>query len=208
MRGYPFCRYFDDLSLKNMIKKIDARKLMKNMRSKLDESFIKSASLTISKIAYGYAMSNSFKKAAIYMSIKNEARIEYLIDLNTRKDLEIFLPSCKKENCMNFYKFEDLCSMRRDSFGILCPENGYKIDEKEIDVFFVPGLAFDASGNRVGYGRGCYDKILMNADKSYFVGICYDFQLIKNNVLESHAGDVAMDFIITECEIFKVVSSL
>ncbi len=171
---------------------------MTNKRNQLDEFFIKSTSLKIAEIAIGYIMGNSFKNIAIYMSIKNEVRIQYIIDLNKGKKFDIFLPVCKKEDYICFNKLEDINSMQKDYFGIFCPKNDYTIDEKEIDVFFIPGLAFDTFGNRVGYGKGCFDRILKNAGKSFFVGVCYDFQLISGDILETDGNDIEMDFILTE----------
>ena len=171
---------------------------MRNKRDKLDEFFIKSAGLKIAEFAFGYITANSFKNIAIYMSIKNEARIEYIIDLNKDKKFDIYLPFCKKEDSICFNKLEDINSMRKDYFGISCPKNYNIIDEKEIDVFFIPGLAFDKLGNRVGYGKGCFDRILKNSGKSFFVGVCYDFQLISGDILETDGNDIRMDFILTE----------
>ncbi|MGC8554152.1 MAG: 5-formyltetrahydrofolate cyclo-ligase [Candidatus Acidulodesulfobacterium sp.] len=191
-----------------MINKKDARELMKNKRIELTEPFINSASLNIAKLAYDCIVLNLFKKIAIYMSIKKEVRIEYLIGLNKGEDMQLFMPVCENDGHMGFYKFESMESMKRDSFGIICPKNGHKIDEKDIDVFFVPGLAFDIYGNRVGYGKGCFDRSLKKTADSYFIGVCYDFQFIKNDVLESEPEDVKMNFIITENGIFKIDQAL
>ena len=181
-----------------MIKKSLARDLMKNKRDALDESFIKSASIDISKRAYGFITANYFKKTAIYMSIKNEVRIEYVIYFNKEKNIEIFLPVCKKEDYICFSKFNDMNSMHKDYYGIACPAGENAANEKDIEVFFIPGLAFDSFGNRVGYGKGCFDRILKKTDKSVLVGVCYDFQFISDDILESENNDIAMDFIITE----------
>ncbi len=179
---------------------------MRNKRDKLDEFFIKSAGLKIAEFAFDYIKANSFKNIAIYMSIKNEARIEYIIDFNKDKKFDIYLPFCKKEDRICFNKLEDINSMRKDYFGISCPKNDNTIDEKDIDVFFVPGLAFDKSGNRVGYGKGCFDRILKNLGKSFFIGVCYDFQLISGDILETDCNDIGMDFILTEKGMYEAAN--
>ena len=193
-----------------MIKKKDARKLMRNKRILLSESFINDSSLNISKIAYDYIVSNLFKKIAIYMSIKNEVRMEYLIDLNKSGDIHLFMPVCENDGSMGFYKFESIDCMKKDSLGILAPKSchEHEIDEKDIDVFFVPGLAFDICGNRVGYGKGYFDRSLKKAVNSYFIGVCYYFQFIKNDKLESEPEDIKMNFIITENGIFEIDRAL
>ncbi|MHB1660967.1 MAG: 5-formyltetrahydrofolate cyclo-ligase [bacterium] len=181
-----------------MIKKGIVRNLMLNKRNRLGESSIESMSLRIAEIAYDYITANSFKSIAIYMSIKSEVRMEYLMALNKEKRFDIFLPACKKEDYICFNKLEDINSMQKDYFGISCPKNDCVIDEKEIEVFFIPGLAFDTFGNRVGYGKGCFDRALKNAHQSSFVGVCYDFQLISDDILEADNNDVGMDYILTE----------
>jgi 5-formyltetrahydrofolate cyclo-ligase len=181
-----------------MVEKRAARNLMLGKRRSLSEILIKKYSLKIAQTAYDYVIANSFKNVAIYMSIRNEVRMEYLIELNKSKKFDIFLPVCQKEDNIYFNKLEDSDFMEKDYFGISCPKNGKTISEKEIEVFFIPGLAFDVFGNRVGYGKGCFDRILGNTGESVFVGVSYEFQVIYGDALESEASDVAMDFILTE----------
>ncbi len=84
----------------------------------------------------------------------------------------------------------------------LCPGEGYAIPEPvgklfedlgQIDLILVPGVAFDSSGNRLGRGKGYYDKILKQT-KAYKVGVCFDFQLLDKVPTEEH--DVKMDRVI------------
>lgn len=65
----------------------------------------------------------------------------------------------------------------------------------EIDVVIVPGIAFDKSGARIGFGKGCYDGFLVKT-KAIKTGFCYDFQLCEKIPTEEH--DIKMDCIITE----------
>ncbi|HEC25063.1 MAG TPA: 5-formyltetrahydrofolate cyclo-ligase [bacterium] len=187
-----------------MIKKNAIRNTMKDKRNRLSEPLIMTCSLEITKIAYDYIVVNSFKNAAIYMSIKNEVRIEYMVALNKGRAINIFLPVCKNYNDIYFNKIDDINCMQKDYFGISCPKNDCATAVKEIEVFFIPGLAFDMSGNRVGYGKGCYDGILTKAEESLFIGVCYEFQLIFNDVLEQNSHDIKMDYILTEKGMYKV----
>lgn len=63
----------------------------------------------------------------------------------------------------------------------------------KIDVILVPGVAFDAYGNRLGRGKGYYDKILKQTN-AYKIGVCFDFQFIENVPTEVH--DVKMDKVV------------
>ena len=181
-----------------MVQKNIARKMAIEKRNKLSEDEIKYFSLDIAANAYSFIKDNFFKNAAIYMSVKNEVRIEYIIELDTAKSINFYLPQYSKGNYMCFNKFENISSLEKDDYGILYPKGSSIIDIKEIDIFFVPGVAFDIYGNRVGYGKGCYDKVLCQAKNSLFIGVCYGFQLISDDELEFDGNDIKMHYLLTE----------
>ena len=67
---------------------------------------------------------------------------------------------------------------------------------EDIELVIVPGVAFDVSGNRIGYGRGCYDQFLPSlADSANTIGLAYDFQVFDH--LPHDYGDIRMDHILT-----------
>ena len=70
----------------------------------------------------------------------------------------------------------------------------------DIDVVIVPGIAFDTMGNRIGFGKGCYDKLLCKTN-AVRVGFCYELQICDEIQAEDY--DVKMDYIITEVGIKK-----
>lgn len=69
------------------------------------------------------------------------------------------------------------------------------IDVFEIDAFFCPGLAFDHYGNRLGRGRGFYDRLLEHAKSDALkIGICHPEQIVADTFSESH--DISMDEVV------------
>jgi 5-formyltetrahydrofolate cyclo-ligase len=66
----------------------------------------------------------------------------------------------------------------------------------------VPALAFDAAGNRVGYGDGYYDRFLATHPETISVGLAYDFQLIED--LPAEGYDVVLSYVITPSQILKI----
>ena len=86
------------------------------------------------------------------------------------------------------------------SYDILEPKKEYirKIIVDKIDLIIVPGVAFDLSGNRMGHGKGYYDKLLEKT-KAITVGLAFEFQLFENIPREPH--DKPVDIIITEKQI-------
>ena len=90
-------------------------------------------------------------------------------------------------------------SLKPGIFGIMEPiEQETTVDESEIDLIIVPGVAFDRQLNRMGRGKGYYDRLLstLQAPK---IGICFDFQL--QDTVPTESFDKKMDMIITEKEI-------
>ena len=86
---------------------------------------------------------------------------------------------------------------KKGKFGILVPDDsGVFVEGSEIDVVLVPGVAFDQIGNRVGYGKGYYDRWLSGKSVAK-IGIAFQAQVFQEfNDIESH--DIPMDFVVTE----------
>ena len=92
---------------------------------------------------------------------------------------------------------------RKGAFGIREPFATLDtIDPSVIDLAIIPGVMFDKNMNRLGFGRGFYDRYLFNLRSDCIkLGICYDFQVI--NIIPSEKWDIKMDLIITEKRYIK-----
>lgn len=89
----------------------------------------------------------------------------------------------------------DKSRLSTGAFLIEEPDGDDTVDVHEIELIVVPGVAYDRKGNRVGRGKGYYDRLLAES-KATKVGVGYDFQLVDEIDAEPH--DVAVDVIITE----------
>ena len=85
-----------------------------------------------------------------------------------------------------------------DSFGVLTPKD-YAVLEA-IDVAIIPLLLCDKRKNRVGYGKGFYDRFLLK-HPCLKIGVCYDFQVLEN--LTPNPWDIPLDIIVTPTKIIK-----
>ena len=92
------------------------------------------------------------------------------------------------------------------SFGIPEPDTDLPLVAiADIDVMLIPGVAFDVRGNRLGYGKGFYDRLLSStAGLPLLVGISFDETLYDELPAETH--DIKMDYIVTPVRIVKVVA--
>lgn len=103
---------------------------------------------------------------------------------------------------MQFRRVGHLGELVPGRYGIPEPK-GEVWEPQQADLIVVPGVAFDLSGRRIGYGKGFYDKTLHRLEGSgRLVAFCYEFQLVEEIVGEPH--DVTMDLIVTEEQVVRV----
>ena len=116
----------------------------------------------------------------------------------SKNNFTIVLPVIKSSNAMSFKSWAFKEPLYINKFGILEPENLNK--ELIPDLILVPLVAFDSGLNRIGYGKGYYDRSLEKISKikkkTIFLGIAYSFQ--KYNSIPINKHDFKLDYIFTE----------
>ena len=140
------------------------------------------------------------KKVTIagYYPSNYEVDILKFLEEAFKKNFKIALPVIKTKTSMNFKLWPFMDPLYVNNFGILEPENS----EKKIvpDLILVPLVAFDNQLNRIGYGKGYYDrslkKIKKNKKNSISLGIAYSFQKCSNVPVNKY--DFKLDYILTE----------
>ncbi len=139
---------------------------------------------------------------AIYYPIKSEISPLKLLKICKSLSMEICFPViCKNVNELIFSKFEDEKKLIKNKYGIYEP---IKINQIFPDIIFVPMLGFDRNLNRLGYGKGYYDRTIAKLRKSkkiFVIGLAYDNQMIQNMLTEDH--DEKMDIILTDKKIYR-----
>lgn len=96
---------------------------------------------------------------------------------------------------MDFYPVTSLSDFAEGSFHIMEPVGEAPLTEKE-PLVLVPGLGFDRKGNRMGYGKGFYDRYFARFPSCRKIGASFETQIIEEIPAEPH--DIFMDFIVTE----------
>mgnify|MGYP006078126873 CR=1 FL=1 len=142
------------------------------------------------------------KKKTIYLSLYYPANYEVnilkLFKLANLRNIKTLLPMIKNKNEMNFIEWKYLDVLKVNNFGMLDPF----LNSKSFipDFMLVPLLAFDQKNNRLGYGKGYYDKylnkFLKKKKKITTIGIAFLFQ--KYNKLPVSRSDIKLDYILTE----------
>jgi 5-formyltetrahydrofolate cyclo-ligase len=144
------------------------------------------------------------KSFGVYFAIKNEVEVKNLIDKLVSQKKEVHLPKFfEAEKAYFFGKFSGWNEIEAGYYGIMQPKSNKKADVKNIDVIFVPGVAFDKKGVRLGWGTGTYDQLLKGS-KAIKIGLAYDFQVADSLPYEEH--DIKVDMIVTEKRVVEVSS--
>ncbi|MBR4738980.1 MAG: 5-formyltetrahydrofolate cyclo-ligase [Bacteroidales bacterium] len=86
------------------------------------------------------------------------------------------------------------CMVAGEQFGIGEPSGPVWTALDEVELIVVPGVAFDTGGNRMGRGRGFYDRLLKSTPRAVKIGVAYGFQILDEIPVEPH--DVKMDIVI------------
>ena len=141
----------------------------------------------------------SIKTFSLYYPSNNEVNVLSLYQLIKKEKIKILLPIIKNKNQMNFVEWQYLDPLKVNEFGMLEP----CLTTKPLvpDFMLVPLLAFDSNNNRLGYGKGFYDRFLKNKKKITTIGVAFSFQ--EYNKLPVSNLDIKLNYILTEKGIKK-----
>lgn len=178
------------------------RKNYLDLRVNYDKNKIANYSDTISESFY--KLYKEYDIFLLYISNKGEVDLSLLFGLLFESGKRVYLPVVTGDD-LEFYLYEKSSQLKVDRFGIKVPitSNRFEI-ELEIErnsriVVGVPGIAFGLDYNRIGYGKGYYDRYLRTKSLVRSVGIAYDFQLL--DTLPADENDVKLNQIVTEIKI-------
>ncbi|WP_326911405.1 5-formyltetrahydrofolate cyclo-ligase [Sedimentibacter sp. MB31-C6] len=186
--------------------KRELRKKILNIRNNMNkEDVVEKSKIIMQKIinTEAYKKSNTI---FIYMDFKNEVITSFLINQMISENKSVMIPYTDVENIniipVEIHNLEQ--DLKRCSFGYLEPKKELitPVDLKIIDLIIVPGVVFDRKLNRIGFGKGYYDRILSKKrSDTKAIAIAYEFQVLNEIPHEEH--DIKMDMIVTEEKIYN-----
>jgi 5-formyltetrahydrofolate cyclo-ligase len=181
-----------------MITKKELRIAYKALRQQLSADQVAQKSLAIANGVLQLPIwNNQYFHIFLPIARHNEVDTEYLLHLLAGKDKEVVISKSDfTTREMTHFLLTDSTKIIGNPYGIPEPVNGLEVPVSKIDVVFVPLLAFDEAGNRVGYGKGFYDTFLAKCPvKTIKIGLSY-FEAVDawEDVFES---DVKLDYCIT-----------
>lgn len=139
-----------------------------------------------------------------YVSYDNEVYTHDMIKRGLHSGKNIVVPRSDTRNkTLILSKLERWEDLEEGCYGILEPKKIIKISPSEIDLVIVPGVGFDYNGNRLGHGKGYYDRFLQKTTAKT-IGLAFECQIVEN--IPTDKNDIAVDMIITEKRIINVKS--
>jgi len=138
----------------------------------------------------------------LYLPVRGEVDTSQIIEFLQSKNKRILLPVFdKKSGEYKISVYEVYADLESGPYAILQPVNIRTADIDQVEIALIPGVAFDTRGDRLGYGKGVYDRLL-GGFKGLKIGLAYDFQIVDKLPVEEH--DMKMDLVVTEKGIYRI----
>ncbi len=181
---------------KNMEKRKQIRSEMKARRNALSKEEREKASAAICEHLKKASWYDDTEMLLCYMPIGSEVDVGLFMEMALRDGKRIYIPRTEGDR-MTFYRFEGHSHLEKGNFGVLEPRISKDYYHPDWDgVVIVPGVAFSKKGERMGYGKGYYDRFLANSPHLYPVGVGFAVQIA--DTLHAHEMDVPMMELYTE----------
>lgn len=179
-----------------MIKK-DLRLTYTSRREKLSPDELIDSSISIANNLLQLPIWNK-NNYHLYLSISEKKEIDtsFILSILQGKDKNVILSKMLDSHTLQHYLLTDNTLIKKNKWNVPEPVDGIEIPAKSIDVVFIPLLAFDALGNRVGYGKGYYDKFLADCNENCLkVGL--SFFEAADTITDILATDIKLDYCVT-----------
>ena len=173
-----------------------ARKIFKKRRSELSHRAYSSLSEAITKSFISHFPINNNTSFHTFLSSheKREPDTYQIIKYAQLKGASIFVPFMQNHS-MKIAQLKPNTTLEQGEYNISQPEKATHITPKKIDMIVVPLLTYDIEGNRVGYGKGYYDRFLSRYPESTKIGLSL-FPPI-NKIVDIKSKDIKIDYCIS-----------
>ena len=142
------------------------------------------------------------RSVALYSATQNEVSTEEIFNDALVSGRKIFYPRTAADGSCEFIAVSSSADLGAGRFGIREPSGTARLSKDDCSALtiFVPAVAFDRVGNRLGRGKGWYDRMLAwQADKATVVGLGYEFQIVEEVPIST--WDKRVHYIVTEDQV-------
>jgi 5-formyltetrahydrofolate cyclo-ligase len=141
----------------------------------------------------------------LFLSIEEQKEVdtEFILQILAGKDKEIVVAKSNFKTLeMTHYLLTDNTKFQKNDYNIYEPVDGLEVPVSKIDVVFVPLLAYDKKGNRVGYGKGFYDKFLSKCRED-IIKIGLSFFEPEDAIAAVSQTDIRLDYCVTPMTVYN-----
>lgn len=157
------------------------------LRKEETEKDVKSMKITKEVLSF----CESYNVIGVYLSLADEVQTDELIKELKAQNKVVVFPKVVG-NDLIFYRSD---KFEVSKFGVREPMDGEDFSKDKIEVMIIPGVGFDIKRNRLGFGKGYYDRYLKDYQGKK-IGVCFSSQVVMNLPITSE--DIQMDILITD----------
>lgn len=171
------------------------RQRLLNQRQQLEVSVTARQSIAVQEYVLNSKVYTEAGSLALYISIRNEVCTDLVLQAALVSGKKVCCPRLEDGQIV----FVEVCSqddLQPGRYGVPEPQGQKIVLPESLDLILVPGVAFDSQGHRLGYGFGCYDRVLATCKNAEFIGLAYAFQVENRLPYEEH--DIRLDYLATE----------
>jgi 5-formyltetrahydrofolate cyclo-ligase len=173
---------------------------MRALRRTLDPAWIEAASAAVQARALALPVFAGAATVGCYLAASGEVQTGAVVEACRRAGKTVAVPAWREATGgYALARFDAEARMKAGAMGILEPESPGWVDR--VELFFAPGVAFDAEGGRLGHGAGHIDRMLAGIGAGLVtVGLAFDCQIVRR--VPMGRNDVRMDVVVTETRTF------
>lgn len=171
--------------------KKDLRQFIRMQKGQFSQTQLVELSVPIIKRLLAHPRIKQAQTILMYYSLDDEVNTHEVINELVGQGKNVLLPAVVDDTRMELREYHGPHDLESGFFHLLEPVGKVFTDYNSIDVAVVPGMAFDSRHNRLGRGKGYYDRFLSQIPAVYKIGICFDFQKLPG--IPAEENDVKMD---------------
>lgn len=174
--------------------KKELRKQIRNRKRQFTNSELEELSLPVINRLLSMPEIADSQTILMYYSLPDEVYTHDAVEVLARQGKTVLLPKVIDSENMEIRVYRNKEDLAEGSYGIMEPKGQLFTDYGKITTAVIPGMSFDSSYNRLGRGKGYYDRFLKKIPLAYKIGVCFDFQ--KEKDIPHEENDVKMDTVI------------
>jgi 5-formyltetrahydrofolate cyclo-ligase len=185
----------------SLLSRKQLRAQLRRRRQSISQNDQTVASEALATLALSLPQWESAQKIALYAASDGEIDTTAIAQYCFTANVQVFLPIVGDDKQMVFAQWQQSDKLSKNHYGIAEPApHSAQQPLSNMDIIFMPLVAWDKAGNRLGMGGGYYDRALANHSGRTLIGLAHQMQEVA--ALPQQNWDVSLDMVITDREIY------